>query len=205
VKDFFTRSLKGWVPLGQVRQLQPTAVASWWQSGHPGWAIYPVDSDTFMTTGALDTLHVQHEHLVVPPLPPQSQGQNPATSGRTRRAPFPFFAAFACCITCCVSFGTMLAFPVSSGEICGGRGCICSCVRLCSHGVCNVLVWEALSVCVQVCLSVSKVMGVCRVSSVAPWLLPTSRRPLTLACFVLAALAQRRPMFRGRNKSRLLP
>lgn len=50
----------------QVRQLQPTAVASWWQAGHPGWAIYPVDSEMFMATGALDTLHVQHEQVAVP-------------------------------------------------------------------------------------------------------------------------------------------
>jgi hypothetical protein len=37
-----------------VRQLQPQAVAAWWQQGHPGWAIYPVDSEQFLTTGALD-------------------------------------------------------------------------------------------------------------------------------------------------------
>lgn len=52
----------------QVRQLQPTAVAAWWQAGHPGWAIYPVDSETFMSAGTLDTLQVQHEQVVVPQL-----------------------------------------------------------------------------------------------------------------------------------------
>ncbi len=38
----------------QVRALQPQAAASWWQQGHPGWAIYPVDSDQFLATGSLD-------------------------------------------------------------------------------------------------------------------------------------------------------
>eukprot|EP00208_Stichococcus_sp_RCC1054_P004620 CAMPEP_0206134604 /NCGR_PEP_ID=MMETSP1473-20131121/106_1 /ASSEMBLY_ACC=CAM_ASM_001109 /TAXON_ID=1461547 /ORGANISM="Stichococcus sp, Strain RCC1054" /LENGTH=488 /DNA_ID=CAMNT_0053526221 /DNA_START=191 /DNA_END=1654 /DNA_ORIENTATION=+ len=42
----------------QVRALNPQAVAAWWQGGHPGWAIYPVDSDHFMSTGALDSLLV---------------------------------------------------------------------------------------------------------------------------------------------------
>ena len=37
-----------------MRQLQPGAVASWWQQGHPGWAIYPIDSEQFMASGALD-------------------------------------------------------------------------------------------------------------------------------------------------------
>eukprot|EP00884_Botryococcus_braunii_P005248 jgi/Botrbrau1/14724/Bobra.0108s0071.2 len=52
----------------KVRQLQPTAVAAWWQAGHTGWAIYPVDSETFMSAGTLDTLQVQHEQVVVPQL-----------------------------------------------------------------------------------------------------------------------------------------
>ncbi|KAH7619140.1 hypothetical protein Ndes2526B_g06092 [Nannochloris sp. 'desiccata'] len=38
----------------QVRALQPQAIAAWWQHGHPGWAIYPVDSDQFLATGSLD-------------------------------------------------------------------------------------------------------------------------------------------------------
>jgi Calmodulin binding protein-like len=38
----------------QVRALQPQATAAWWQHGHPGWAIYPVDSDQFLATGSLD-------------------------------------------------------------------------------------------------------------------------------------------------------
>jgi hypothetical protein len=38
----------------RVRALQPQAIASWWEPGHPGWAIYPVDSDQFLATGSLD-------------------------------------------------------------------------------------------------------------------------------------------------------
>lgn len=50
----------------QVRQLQPGAVASWWQPGHPGWAIYPVDSEQFMSTGALESVSVPNEQIVAP-------------------------------------------------------------------------------------------------------------------------------------------
>ncbi|KAK9840330.1 hypothetical protein WJX74_007747, partial [Apatococcus lobatus] len=57
----------------QVRQLQPQAVNGWWQPGHPGWAIYPVDSDSFMNTGALDNVAVLHDHIVAP-LPPSPAG-----------------------------------------------------------------------------------------------------------------------------------
>lgn len=53
----------------QVRALQPQGVASWWQPGHPGWAIYPVDSDHFMSTGALESLSVQNDSLSSPPPP----------------------------------------------------------------------------------------------------------------------------------------
>lgn len=60
---------------GQVRQLQPGAVASWWQPGHPGWAIYPVDSEQFMSTGALDSVSVPNEQIVAPQ--PQMGGDNP--------------------------------------------------------------------------------------------------------------------------------
>lgn len=31
-----------------LRRLQREASLSWWQPGHPGWAIWPVDSDGFM-------------------------------------------------------------------------------------------------------------------------------------------------------------
>ena len=31
-----------------LRRLQREASLSWWQPGHPGWAIWPVDSDSFM-------------------------------------------------------------------------------------------------------------------------------------------------------------
>ncbi|KAK9831959.1 hypothetical protein WJX81_003135 [Elliptochloris bilobata] len=52
----------------QVRQLQPGAVASWWQQGHPGWAIYPIDSEQFMASGALD--HGVSVPTEAPPAPP---------------------------------------------------------------------------------------------------------------------------------------
>lgn len=58
----------------QVRQLQPGAVASWWQPGHPGWAIYPVDSEQFMSTGALESVSVPNEQIVAPQ--PQMGGNN---------------------------------------------------------------------------------------------------------------------------------
>lgn len=58
----------------QVRQLQPQAVASWWQPGHPGWAIYPVDSEQFMSTGALDNVSVPSDSTLVAPPPPDSPG-----------------------------------------------------------------------------------------------------------------------------------
>ncbi|CAL5229988.1 g13422 [Coccomyxa viridis] len=61
----------------QVRQLQPGAVASWWQPGHPGWAIYPVDSEQFMSTGALENVNVTNEQIVAP-LP---MGSVPGNSG----------------------------------------------------------------------------------------------------------------------------
>ncbi len=62
----------------QVRQLQPQAVNGWWQPGHPGWAIYPVDSDSFMNTGALDNVAVLHDHIVapLPPSPAHVQGKS---------------------------------------------------------------------------------------------------------------------------------
>ena len=31
----------------QLRKLQSEAASAWWQQGHPGWAIWPVDSDAF--------------------------------------------------------------------------------------------------------------------------------------------------------------
>ncbi len=57
-----------------MRQLQPQAVASWWQPGHPGWAIYPVDSEQFMSTGALDNVSVPNDSTLVAPTPPDSPG-----------------------------------------------------------------------------------------------------------------------------------
>ena len=59
-----------------MRHLQPGAVASWWQPGHPGWAIYPVDSEQFMSTGALESVSVPNEQIVAPQ--PQMGGTCPA-------------------------------------------------------------------------------------------------------------------------------
>eukprot|EP00798_Chlamydomonas_sp_ICE-L_P011523 gene11523-34235_t len=36
-----------------VRQLQPQGAHSWWLNGHPGWAIFPMDSDQFLQSGGL--------------------------------------------------------------------------------------------------------------------------------------------------------
>jgi hypothetical protein len=68
----------------QVRQLQPSAVGSWWQSGHPGWAIYPVDSEQFISTGVLDAVNVQDQ--LPPRVPTQDHGQPPRYSGTRRQA-----------------------------------------------------------------------------------------------------------------------
>jgi len=51
----------------QVRALQPQAAAAWWQQGHPGWAIYPVESEQFMATGTLDPAVLPaHDHAASP-------------------------------------------------------------------------------------------------------------------------------------------
>ena len=42
---------------------------TWWDHCHPGWAIYPTESEQFMAN-ALDPLH-GHEQIVAP-LPPSS-------------------------------------------------------------------------------------------------------------------------------------
>lgn len=64
----------------QVRMLQPQAAASWWQQGHPGWAIYPVDSEQFMSNGALETLPMPHaDPTPLPPSPRLNPTLNPAS------------------------------------------------------------------------------------------------------------------------------
>ena len=83
-----------------MRQLQPQAVNGWWQPGHPGWAIYPVDSDSFMNTGALDNVAVLHDHIVAP-LPPspaglQGMSAEPLQCSRHARSN----AQIACCMGC---------------------------------------------------------------------------------------------------------
>ena len=55
--------------LSQVRQLQPQGVACWWQPGHSGWAIYPVDSESFVNTGTLDSTQQSDQTRVTAPVP----------------------------------------------------------------------------------------------------------------------------------------
>jgi len=31
-----------------ARRLQRAAALAWWRAGHPGWAIWPVDTEAFM-------------------------------------------------------------------------------------------------------------------------------------------------------------
>ena len=84
----------------QVRALQPQAAAAWWHHGHPGWAIYPVDSDTFMATGVLDPSALPtHEQIL--PLPGQVPNGVPQPG-----SPYGFNAAFAS------SFANMAGAPV---------------------------------------------------------------------------------------------
>eukprot|EP00798_Chlamydomonas_sp_ICE-L_P030155 gene30155-35135_t len=42
-----------------VRQLQPQAAHSWWLNGHPGWAIFPMDSDQFLQGQGQYSTHQQ--------------------------------------------------------------------------------------------------------------------------------------------------
>ena len=53
----------------QVRQLQPQGVACWWQPGHSGWAIYPVDSESFVSTGTLESAQQSDQTRVTAPVP----------------------------------------------------------------------------------------------------------------------------------------
>ncbi|GAX78271.1 hypothetical protein CEUSTIGMA_g5713.t1 [Chlamydomonas eustigma] len=36
-----------------VRQMQPEAAQGWWMPGHPGWAIFPMESESFLQTGSV--------------------------------------------------------------------------------------------------------------------------------------------------------
>ena len=95
--------LTAWLGCAQVRQLQPQAVASWWQPGHPGWAIYPVDSEQFMSTGALDNVSVPNESTLVAPPPPDSPGTQAASAcaGVIVRVVTPEVAASSLRCSCC--------------------------------------------------------------------------------------------------------
>jgi hypothetical protein len=81
----------------QVRTLQPQGVQSWWQPGHPGWAIYPVDSDHFLSTGVLDSVSVNTESISAPPPSgspaPSGMGSFPFSNGPSS-APFGAGSAF---------------------------------------------------------------------------------------------------------------
>lgn len=76
----------------QVRSLQPQAAASWWQGGHPGWAIYPVDSDQFLATGALDQAVLPNSgDQILSSLPSVAAGGGGGGGGG---GAFPFVSAF---------------------------------------------------------------------------------------------------------------
>jgi len=85
----------------RVRNLQPKAISAWWQHGHPGWAIYPVDSDQFLATGALDLASLPMNDRAAVPLPGHlSPGGGVAMAGHVpaaaaHAAGYPFNAAFA--------------------------------------------------------------------------------------------------------------
>lgn len=40
-----------------LRHMQPQAVAAWWAPGHPGWAIFPMDSDAFLQVRGAEWAH----------------------------------------------------------------------------------------------------------------------------------------------------
>lgn len=76
-------------PRVQVRALQPQALAAWWQQGHPGWAIYPVDSEQFLSTGALEGINL--------PLPGDAMlpaGAASGAAGSAFAAPPPMSSSF---------------------------------------------------------------------------------------------------------------
>eukprot|EP00891_Asterochloris_glomerata_P008152 jgi/Astpho2/8152/Aster-03085 len=47
----------------------PQGVACWWQPGHSGWAIYPVDSESFVNTGTLESTQQSDQTRVTAPVP----------------------------------------------------------------------------------------------------------------------------------------
>ena len=80
----------------QVRALQPQGVATWWEHGHPGWAIYPVDSEHFLATGALDALSLPQMESGMALMPPMSQPQSTGGGGGGNSGSYPFSnSAFA--------------------------------------------------------------------------------------------------------------
>ena len=61
-----------------MRQLQPAAVNQWWDNAHPGWAIYPRDSEGFLSNVA-DPMQA-HEQIVAPMPPSSSDNSYPGTA-----------------------------------------------------------------------------------------------------------------------------
>ena len=73
--------------VSQVRQLQPQGVACWWQPGHSGWAIYPVDSESFVNTGTLESTQQSDQTRVTAPVP-SSMGEPERRQLRRRWVPW---------------------------------------------------------------------------------------------------------------------
>lgn len=97
----------------QVRQLQPGAVASWWQPGHPGWAIYPVDSEQFMSTGALENVNVTNEQIVAP-LPMGCESSFPAFAADPKDGMLTQYGSYSCLVASAVT-GLHQQKPVGEG------------------------------------------------------------------------------------------
>ncbi len=41
-----------------MRHLQPQAIAAWWDSGHVGWTIFPMDSEQFLEVRGCVIMHL---------------------------------------------------------------------------------------------------------------------------------------------------
>ncbi|KAL4859186.1 putative aldo-keto reductase 2 [Chlorella vulgaris] len=100
----------------QVRALQPQGVGAWWQQGHPGWAIYPVDSEQFLSTGALDSVSL--------PLPADQlmSGGSGSHGGQPAYAPSPAGPVPALPPSAANNPSLASAFLAAGGEAGGGGG-----------------------------------------------------------------------------------
>ncbi len=64
----------------KASHLQKAAVEAWWQPGHPGWTIWPADSEQFMR-GVVEAATPSHAAIQVSaPLPatPYGRGGEPS-------------------------------------------------------------------------------------------------------------------------------